>query len=420
MGRNDVEQIVEVVRDSSREPADRVELLHLPDLLLEPGALGDVAEVGLRHPAAAEVVGICDGLDEHTLARLRPEHDFLFEPEAPREVGLEPAPGGRGVVVEARAPRASCRASPRGKTQELLEKRVHVQEVAGRRVHQPDALARGFENAAVPGLGGAHGRLGSLALGDVFESEEEQRLRLARQLHPPGVDAEDLLADPVDVDGDLVVLNRSILADRPHEELVRRVPGGLGAQQLRKQPALGLLHRGLEHAVKSLVGAPDAVRFIENDEGFADGLHEGLGKARPDEDLLAVGRPGRRSLGTPKPLSDTTIFSLQWLSAWLSHENTLRVGHRSPQLSGQGDEITARRVYCRRRGAGNNQAFVRTLRVDAAPDSSARPPSSPIFSEVSRASGSRASSGGAPADRRRPLSPCCRPRRGRSRRAADP
>ena len=54
VGRDDVQQVVEVVRDAAREPADRVELLHLPHLLLEPGALGDVAEVGLRDAAAAD------------------------------------------------------------------------------------------------------------------------------------------------------------------------------------------------------------------------------------------------------------------------------------------------------------------------------------------------------------------------------
>ena len=218
-------------------------------------------------------------------------------PKPPARLASKRLRAAAGIVVEAQVPGLLPEHLLAGVPEELLEERVDVEQLAGRRVHQPDALARGLEDAAVTDLRGAQRDLGALALGDVLEGEQQQRLRLARHPHPPGVDPERFLADPLDVDRQLVVLDRSLLADRPLEQ-----PAEIGLRrveppELQKRPALRLLRRGLEHAVEGLVRRPDAERLVEDHEGLAHGLHEGLGDCGDQREAVRGGdaRPGGRA-----------------------------------------------------------------------------------------------------------------------------
>ena len=133
------QQVVEVVRDAARELADRLHLLRLPELVLEPAALGDVAqheqvaagdELGLRadleHAPVAVLLAVPDVL-EHALG------DALGFQEA-RPVGLGALRADQ--VVEPRTQQLLARAAvePAGRIVDELEAALGIEH--GDNVHR--------------------------------------------------------------------------------------------------------------------------------------------------------------------------------------------------------------------------------------------------------------------------------------------
>ncbi len=111
---DDGEQIVEVVRDTAGELADRLHLLRLPQRFLAAAALGDVDQlrhrardvaVAVEHGAHAEIeIALADGKSQPHLpsAPLRPSSTVS---KAARTTALMPS-----VVAEpAACPRTACR-----------------------------------------------------------------------------------------------------------------------------------------------------------------------------------------------------------------------------------------------------------------------------------------------------------------------
>ncbi len=93
-------------------------------------------------------------------------------PKPPARLASKAAPGRRRIVVETQIPGFLPEHLLAGVPEELFEEWVDVEELAGRGVHQPDALARGLEYPAVADLRSAHRDLGVFALGDVLEGEQ--------------------------------------------------------------------------------------------------------------------------------------------------------------------------------------------------------------------------------------------------------
>ena len=102
------QQVVEVVRDTARELADRLHLLRLPELVLEPAALGDVAQH--EQVAAGEELRLRADLEHAPVAVLLAVPDVL-EHALGDALGLQKARPSRPRRARCRSGRRAANAA---------------------------------------------------------------------------------------------------------------------------------------------------------------------------------------------------------------------------------------------------------------------------------------------------------------------
>ena len=280
LGRDDVQEVVEVVRDSPGKPPDRVQLLDLPELILETHPLGDVPQVALHDGALSDVVRVGDRLDDHAPAVHGLQRHLGLEGETVRLRGAKALPGQGRILEETDLPGLPADELIPRIAQQLDQIGIGVEDLTGRSIQDPDALARGLEDPPITRFRGAQRHLGGLALGNVVDDEENQRLRprLARQSESPRIEKQRLALGLLEVD--FVVLKGCLSSDLLQSLSQMGVPV-LEIPGLQKVLAPGHVRRGREHSVEGKVGGSDSQVAVQDDQRLA---HSDVGSRQETEE----------------------------------------------------------------------------------------------------------------------------------------
>ena len=172
------EQIIEIVRHPARQPPHALELLRLPELLLQPLPLRDVADQVNR---ALHLPAVEHGVHRHVIPALAAAHIHLLAP--PRLLrAKECEPSLRFFLIRPQPVAVAARQFVRRDPQHALHAVVPPEQAAFR-IHQRNAVADRVEGA-LP-LAGQHAR-GVFGLpcaqGGVDGGDEHLRLHRFRQV----------------------------------------------------------------------------------------------------------------------------------------------------------------------------------------------------------------------------------------------
>ena len=277
VGRDDVEDVVEVVGDAAGQVADRIELLHLAELIEHPRALADVAQVALDDPAASQLVHVADRLDDDALAGLGAHLELGLEVKPPAGGLAEAAPKGLGIAGDPDFPRPPADELLAREHEHVDEVRIDVENLPGFAVQNPDPLPGGLEDPPVPRLRGPKLRFGLLALRDVVDRDEDEGPGLAGHPDAAGVEEQGPLAQPFRRQPRLEVLQRFGARDHLLEGFEQPAVLLPPPPEIEEELAFGLEGRHRERAIEGLVRRADPELLVENHERFPDRLDQRLG-----------------------------------------------------------------------------------------------------------------------------------------------